>query len=95
MAFGRYGQVCRFRNGLTFQLAYGAEGMVYANDESNIAAGYNPYRKLFIGVDFDLTAFKSRSKALNTLIFVVNMVRIPAPALEFSKGKTKAHLFYF
>lgn len=85
----------RFPKWLNISIGLGAEGMVYANDESNIAAGYNPYRKLFIGIDFDLTAFKSRSKALNTLIFVANMVRIPAPALEFSNRKTKAHLFYF
>ena len=85
----------RFPKWLNLAVGYGAEGMIYANDESNIQAGYTPYRKLFISLDFDLTAFKSRNKTLNTLIFIVNMVRLPAPALEFSKGKTKGHLFYF
>lgn len=84
-----------FPKWLNISFGLGAEGMVYANDADNRVAGYNPYRKFFIGIDFDLTAFKSRSKALNTLIFVANMVRIPAPALEFSSRRTKAHLFYF
>jgi len=85
----------RFPKWLNLTVGYGAEGMVFANDASNHTAGYYPYRKLFVGIDFDLTAFKSKSKTLNTLIFVVNMVRLPAPVLEFSKVKTKAHLFYF
>jgi hypothetical protein len=29
------------------------------------------------------------------LIYVANMVRLPAPALEISNGKVKGHLFYF
>lgn len=85
----------RFPKWLNFSLGMGAEGMVYATDESNIQAGYTPYRKFFIGLDFDLTAFKSRNKTLNTLIFIANMVRLPAPALEFSQRKTKGHLLYF
>ncbi|MBX2917280.1 MAG: DUF2279 domain-containing protein [Cyclobacteriaceae bacterium] len=84
-----------FPKWLNLAIGYGAESMVYANDASNQQAGYYPYRKFFLGVDFDLTAFKSRNKTLNTLIFIANMVRLPAPALEFSNGKTKGHLFYF
>jgi hypothetical protein len=85
----------RFTKWLNISIGYGAEGMISATDSSNRAAGYNPYRKLFIGIDFDLTAFKSRNKTLNTLIFIANMVRLPAPALEFSNGKAKGHVFYF
>ncbi len=85
----------RFPKWLNFSLGMGAEGMVYATDASNRNAGYNPYRKFFVGVDFDLTAFKSKSKVLNTLIYVANMVRLPAPAIEFSQHKTKGHWFYF
>jgi uncharacterized protein YfiM (DUF2279 family) len=84
----------RFPKWLNLAVGIGAEGMVFANDGSNRSAGYNPYRKIFIGIDFDLTTFKSKSKALNTLIFVANMVRIPAPAFEFSRN-SKVHLLYF
>jgi len=54
----------RFPKWLNFSLGISAEGMVYATDASNRAAGYNPYRKFFVGIDFDLTAFKSKSKVL-------------------------------
>lgn len=88
-------QFVRFPKWINLSVGYGAEGMVFSNDTANRNAGYRPYRKLFVGIDFDLTAFKGRNKALNTLIFVVNMVRLPAPTLEFSNRKIKGHLFYF
>lgn len=85
----------RFPKWLNISVGYGAEGMIFATDASNHNAGYHPYRKFFIGVDFDLTALKSRNKTLNTLIFIANMVRLPAPALEFSNRRATGHLLYF
>lgn len=85
----------QFPKWLNVAIGYGAEGMIFAHDTSNHDAGYYPYRKLFVGIDFDLTAFRSKNKTLNTLIFIANMVRLPAPALEFSNGKAKGHFFYF
>lgn len=76
-------------------MGYSAEGMLYANDENNLANGFQPYRQYFIGVDFDLTAIKSRYKAVNTLIYLANMIKLPAPTLEISNGKVKGHFFYF
>ncbi|QLH34258.1 MAG: DUF2279 domain-containing protein [Cyclobacteriaceae bacterium] len=85
----------RFPKWLNISVGYGAEGMIFATDAGNHNAGYQPYRKFFIGIDFDLTALKSRNKTLNTLIFIANMVRLPAPALEFSNGRATGHIFYF
>jgi uncharacterized protein YfiM (DUF2279 family) len=85
----------RFPKWLNISLGYGAEGMLYANDEDNLANGLHPYRQYFIGVDFDLTAIKSRSRAVNTLIYLANMIKLPAPTLEFSNGRLKGHFFYF
>ena len=71
-------------------VGYGAEGMVYARDEQNIEAGYSePIRQYYLSIDFDLTAIKSRSKAVNTLIFFASMIKIPAPTIEFSSKGTK------
>ncbi|MDZ7646383.1 MAG: hypothetical protein U5K54_03945 [Cytophagales bacterium] len=47
-------------------MGYGAEGMLYANDEDNLAATVLILTAIFIGIDFDLTAIKSRSRAINT-----------------------------
>jgi uncharacterized protein YfiM (DUF2279 family) len=85
----------KFPKWLNLAVGYGAEDMLYANEQDNINNGLNPYRQVYVGIDFDLTAIKSRSKFVNTLIYLANMVKIPAPTLEFSQGKVKAYFFYF
>ena len=85
----------RFPKWLNISAGYGANNMIHAHDSQNVAAGYVPYRQYYLGLDVDLTAFKSKSKLLNTLIYVVNLIRLPAPALEFSQGKVKGYLLYF
>lgn len=86
----------RFPKWLNFAVGYGAEGMVYARDEQNVEAGYPPaYRQYYLSIDLDLRAIKSRSKAINTLIFFASMIKIPAPTIEFSSKGTKVYAFYF
>ena len=85
----------RFPKWLNLCVGYGAQNMLNARDSQNLAQGSKPFRQYYVGIDFDLTAFRSRSKFLNSVIYVVNMIRIPAPALEFSDGKFRAHGLYF
>ena len=86
----------RFPQWLNLAVGYGAEGMIYARDHQNIDAGYPmPYRQYYLSVDFDLRAIKSRSRFVNGLIFVASMIKLPAPALEFSKKGAKLHVLYF
>jgi hypothetical protein len=85
----------KFPKWLNLAVGYGAESMIYARDEQNIEQGFYPYRQLYLSLDFDLTAIKSRSKVVNTLIYFANMIKLPAPALEFSQGKVKSYLFYY
>ena len=85
----------RFPRWLNVCIGYGAQNMIRARDAQNSAAGYLPFRQYYLGLDFDLTAFKGRSKVVNTLIYFVNMLRIPAPALEFSRDGVRAKGFYF
>lgn len=85
----------KFPKWLNLAVGYGAENMIYARDEQNIEQGLYPYRQVYLSLDFDLTAIKSRSKVVNTLIYFANMIKLPAPAIEFSQGKTKAYLFYY
>jgi hypothetical protein len=84
-----------FPKWLNVTIGYGAEGMVYGRDEQNAVAGHSAYRQYYFGLDIDLTSIKSNSKALNTLLFVVNMIKLPAPALEFSKEGTTFRFFQF
>lgn len=85
----------KFPKWLNIAVGYGAQGMVYALDQQNQLNGYDPYRQYYLSIDFDLTSIKTRSKALKTLIYIVNMIKLPAPALEFSRKGTVFHAFYF
>ena len=86
----------QFPKWLNFAAGYGAQGMVYARDFQNIEAGHQPaYRQYYFGLDFDLTAIRSRSKFVKTLLFIGNMIKLPAPALEFSAKGIKFHTLYF
>jgi hypothetical protein len=86
----------KFPPWLNIAVGYGAEGMIYARDYQNTGAGYPaPFRQYYLSIDFDLTAIKSKSKVVNTLLFVANMIKIPAPTLEFSKEGVKFKSLYF
>lgn len=84
-----------FPKWLNIAVGYGAEEMVYGKPASNTEAGYNAYRQFYIGIDFDLTAIKTRSKALKTVLFIADMIKLPAPTLEFSSKGTRFLPFYF
>jgi hypothetical protein len=87
---------CRFPKWLNLAVGYGAEGMVYARDEQNIEAKIGrPYRQYYLSIDFDLRAIRTKSKFLRALIEVVSVVKLPAPALQFSEKGVKAYAFYF
>jgi hypothetical protein len=86
----------RFPRWLNLAGGYGAEGMVYARDAENIEAGFPPaYRQYYFALDWDLTAIRSNSKFVKTLLFIGNMIKLPAPTLIFSEKGTEFNLFYY
>jgi hypothetical protein len=85
----------RFPKWLNIAAGYGAHEMVYARDWQNNEAGYSPYRQYYLSLDFDLTGIKTKSRVLNTLLFLVNVIKLPAPALELSKKGVRFHPAYF
>ena len=85
----------KFPKWLNIAFGYGAEGMVHARENANAANGFESYRQYYLGIDFDLSHIQTRSKILNTLLFVVDMVKLPAPALEFNKHGVNYHWLYF
>ena len=85
-----------FPKWLNLAVGYGAEGMVYARDSQNFSNGFgHSYRQFYFALDLDLSSFKTRSKFLNTLIMFANMLKFPAPALEFSSKGTRFHALMF
>ena len=85
----------RFPKWINIAVGYGAEEMIYARDSQNLTAGYNPSRQFYLSLDFDLTAIQTTSKLLKSLIFFANMIKLPGPAIGFSKKGTEAYAFYF
>ncbi len=84
-----------FPTWLNFALGFGAEDMIYGRDHENIAAGFDPYRQYYLGIDLDLTSIKTRSKWVKTLLYIASSVRLPAPTLALSRKGAKFHAFYF
>jgi uncharacterized protein YfiM (DUF2279 family) len=85
----------KFPKWINLAFGYGMQNMIYATRSANKFNGFSPTRQYYLSIDFDLTAIKSHSKALNSLIYFLNMIKIPAPALEFSDRKIKMHALYF
>jgi hypothetical protein len=85
----------RFPRWLNIAVGYGAEGMVYARENEITLAGYTAYRQYYVALDFELSSINSRSKLLNTILFFGDLVKLPAPTVEFSTKGAKFHPFYF
>lgn len=56
---------------------------------------YDRYRRFFLSLDVDMERIKTKSKILNTVFKAVNMIKIPFPALEYSRGKVRGKYLYF
>jgi hypothetical protein len=85
----------KFPKWLNLALGYGSEGMVYAETKNNVGKGYHSYRQFYLSLDIDLTKIKTRSSFLKKVFYTVNLIHLPAPALEFNKNGLKVHPIYF
>jgi len=89
---------------LNIAVGYSAEGMLgglenrWTNDSGNEITRFDipRYRQYFLSPDIDLTKIPTKSGFLKTAFFVLDMIKIPAPSLEFNTGKGfKWHWIYF
>lgn len=89
---------------LTVAVGYGAEGMfggtqnIGKDDNGNIIFSrpdIKRYRQWYLAPDIDFTKIKTDKKGLKFLFTVLSAFKFPAPALELSSGKLKAHAIYF
>ena len=81
-------------------IGYGAEGMISARPvgSEDIGTSISPQwrRQWFLSFDLDLDRIPVRGKGWRTLLHVLNCVKIPAPAVEFSSdGVVRGHWLYF
>jgi len=82
---------------LNIAVGYGAEGMTSAFPQTTGGGEVRDprYREFYLSPDMDLTRLPVRSKALRTVLFVLNSIKLPMPALEFSEGAVKGHWLHF
>jgi uncharacterized protein YfiM (DUF2279 family) len=69
---------------LGISVGYGATGMVYANPVTNAEHDYHSYRKFYLSLDIFLSKIETKSKFVNTIFYLTNMIRFPLPALEYN-----------
>lgn len=85
----------KFPRWVNVAVGYGVSEMAYAKSNENIAQGLSPHRQFYIAIDPDLSSIRSRHKWINSVMFLLNMVKLPAPTLQFEKQKVRAHYLYF
>lgn len=81
---------------LNIAVGYGAAETVYNHEPTNLAQGFEAHRQYYLSPDLNLMHFKGRSKLLNTALYVLSIIKFPAPALEYNKKQGfSTHLLYF
>lgn len=83
----------RFPEWLSISAGYGAEGMLTALPPE---AGDDRYRKFLLSFDLKLSNINTGSKFWNSFFDVINVIKVPFPALEYNtKGEFVFHPLYF
>ena len=78
----------KFPKWLNMAFGYGAEGMVSATTPDS-------YKQYYFSLDIDLWRIKTKSKFVNSIFKSVGFIKIPAPAVELSRGKVHFRALYF
>ncbi|SNC65902.1 Predicted lipoprotein [Hymenobacter gelipurpurascens] len=77
-------------------VGYGAQQMVYNDQDANAALGLRPYRQYYLSLDVDLRKIPTRSKLLKRVFYVASIFHLPAPALEWNARRgLVAHGLYY
>jgi hypothetical protein len=78
---------------LNLAVGYGAEGLEGGYDDPLQAYKLREYRQFYLSFDIDLTQIKTRNGFLHTLFQVVNVIRIPMPAIRFDQTGVRLRAF--
>lgn len=91
----------RFPKWLNLAFGYGAEGMISGNpgflyiSPAGEKFEFQRYRQYYFSIDVDLSRIKTRYRFLKTIFETFSFLKIPAPALELSRSRLKAHAFFY
>ncbi|WP_406028341.1 DUF2279 domain-containing protein [Winogradskyella sp.] len=83
-------------NWLNIAFGYGADGMLTGNPNDLSVLNQNRTRQYYLSLDVDLTRIKTNSHVLKSIFDVLNVIKLPFPAIEInSNGRIKGHYIYF
>jgi hypothetical protein len=75
---------------LALSIGYGGHGMIGRYDKDPRAViREREYRQFYLGLDLDLTQIPTDKRGLKLLLGVLNAIRLPLPAIEFSEQGTR------
>jgi hypothetical protein len=89
---------------LNIAVGYGAKGMYggfenIARDDSGTILfdrrDIKRQRQWYLSPDIDWTKIRTKKPVVKTLFSVLNMIKVPAPALEWRSGKLRGHWISF
>lgn len=88
-----------FPKWLNLALGYSVDGLLGGTSNVGDDFDYSYYerkRQFFFSFDVDLSRIETRSKFLNTVFDLLNIIKIPAPTLEVDQnGAVNFYFFYF
>ena len=80
----------KFPKWLNVAFGYSGEGLAANPDQ------FLQYRQFFFSLDVDLTRIPTRSKSLKALFAILNLIKIPCPAIEYNTmGQFRFYYIYF
>ncbi|NNE31383.1 MAG: DUF2279 domain-containing protein [Winogradskyella sp.] len=83
-------------NWLNLALGYGADGMLSGQPNNRLFLNQNRQRQFYLSLDIDLSRVNTKSHVLKTLFDVINVIKIPFPAIEINNGgEVKLHYIWF
>jgi len=92
----------RFPKWLNIAVGYGAGGMIGARNNNLIVRdskgevlNFERNRRFYLSLDVDLTRINTKSKLLQKIFSVVNILKFPAPALQWSGNQFKFFYLYY
>jgi hypothetical protein len=89
---------------LNVAVGYGAKGLYggfenKATDENGMIvfdrSDIKRLRQWYLSPDIDWTKIKTNKLAFKTLFSILNMIKVPAPAIEWRSGKLQGHWIFF
>ena len=92
----------KFPRWLSVAIGYGGRGMIGATNNNRVVEDkqghvltFTRERRAYLSLDVDLTRIRTKSKFLKSVFSLVNVLKFPAPTLQFGKGGVKGYFIYY